>query len=357
MTSEFEGGSVSPAAKDPARRRLGAALVALTGASLATRVASAFPSRGGRLLHEVNELLRRFGLHLSVANGAHEVVTVRARGEGDTEYDFLAGEVPPDVGDMPPPVGDRVADASMKASFFHNVSEFTHFATGGGMLAPSVHTLADGPFIRFERFALDESRTAPKVTTTIEDTVTTFEHFDPAMSAIQPCFKVGVVEDPVAGDSATFEHFHPAESSVIPCIKVAVVERAATVAGLDVAETVTTFEHFDPAMGTLNPCFKVGVVESPGAPDLVTFEHFDPARFGINPCLKTTVVDTVTTIEHFDPAKSTIQPCFKVGIVEGEMAGVPDATTVTINDPAIDFAVVVGMRTWRLRAGVLVETP
>jgi hypothetical protein len=129
-------------------------------------------------------------------------------------------------------------------------------------------------------------------------------------------------------------------SGIIPCSKTSFFQGAAE---------FTAFDE-NPAGGIL-PCTKTTVVET-----RTTFGQLDTNQAGgIIPCLKTTIEGSLATHELFDLNEAGgIVPCIVVG-AERLADGSLGPAEVTVNDPALNFTVRIGPRTYRLVDGGLVE--
>jgi hypothetical protein len=179
----------------------------------------------------------------------------------------------------------------------------------------------------FEVDEVSNGEIIPCIKTSVFNDVAEFQQLEESNGEIIPCIRTFV-----QGEYAVFEHFEGDESAIIPCIKT-------TIEG-----DISLFEHFDPNF--LDPCVRT-TIEA----ELMTFEHFNLYDSEYVPCVKTSVVGKTTTFESFDP-KAHDFPCW-IATVKDQKDNTK--TTITVNEPSIDFEVFVLGRRWILVDGELVE--
>lgn len=285
------------------RRKIGVSFLALAAGTLLAKTAGAFPHRRRRaeLLESADRLLEPFGLQVFDSSGDHDTLTVRALPAAGTEYDFVvASSLSSDV-------------PQIKTTFFDGQTLFEHFDPELGAIDPCfktgiVQSPNGGDLVTAQYFDLGADGTAagPSLQLTVDGAVRTFDQFDPTQSIDIP-----VAETSITADAVAFVHFDPLKSGINPCFKT-------TVGGGD----VTTFEKFDPALGSINPCFKTGIIENPNGNDLITVQYFDLDANGAaaGPSIQLTIDGAVRTFDEFDPTQSTDIPVARTSIDAGAVA-------------------------------------
>jgi len=163
-----------------------------------------------------------------------------------------------------------------------------------------------------------------------------------AFGEIIPCIKTAV-----NGDDASFTHFHAAESGeIVPCIKTSIF-------GHDFGLT----EIFDADQGGISPCWTVEAEMLEGAHiGTITATHLHPTDDGlIVPCVRTTIEGhSLATYELLETGiKGVAVPSLTMA-TQMQGGGALGETQVTVRNPNLPLAIVVGDKTYRLVNGELV---